>query len=91
MIEDSKFHEKELKRFGDRPPDIINKHPHVVKPDAVMRNTKLNFEHPDFWFMKGYDYVEDNLLDDALDSYRKAIRLNNRHLDAMNNMACIFE
>ena len=62
-----------------------------MKPTNTMRNAKLSMQNPDYWFVQGYDYFHRNLLLDALDSYRKALTLDNEHLNSINNMACVYE
>ncbi|CDW89040.1 tpr domain containing protein [Stylonychia lemnae] len=53
----------------------IDKLPVEMKPSAKVRNKRLDFNDPDFWFIKGYDHFKDFQLESAIDSYRQAIRI----------------
>lgn len=45
---------------------------HDVTPSEKLRNMKLDFHKPDFWYLKGYDHYHSskNEIESAVDSYR---------------------
>ena len=69
----------------------INKSPINQVPDPKLKNKRFNFEDADFWYLKGYDHYNKSELDSAIDSYRQAVRLNQRHYHAMVNLANCYE
>eukprot|EP00347_Sterkiella_histriomuscorum_P006255 403353470 len=58
----------------DRRKIKIEKSPIEIKPTQQLRNKRLDFQNPDFWFMKGFDHFKEMHLESAIDSYRYAIR-----------------
>ncbi len=52
---------------------------------------RFNFDDANFWYLKGFDHYSKGELDSAVDSYRQAIRLNQRHFNSMMNLANCYE
>lgn len=60
-------------------------------PDLKLRKMKFTFQDANFWYVKGCRHSEKLEMDSAIDSYRQAIRLDSKHTEAMQNLACQHE
>lgn len=61
------------------------------RPDPKLKNRRFNFDDADFWYLKGFEHYSRGELDSAVDSYRQAIRLNQRHYNSLLNLANCYE
>ena len=69
----------------------INKSPNILDPDIKLKNMRFNFDDADFWYLKGHAHYLKSELDSAIDSYRQAVRINQRHYQSMINLANCYE
>lgn len=64
-----------------------------IAPDPKMMKQKYDFQNADFWYLKGYEHAHSsrNEVESAIDSYRQAIRLRPHFVQALHNLACMYE
>lgn len=63
----------------------------VIEPEHGTKNLKLNYQSSEFWFVKGHDHSVKLQMNSAIDSYRQAIKLNPKCVEAMHNLGCLYE
>jgi len=64
----------------------------TTEPTKSLRNSfGLNHSHSGYWFLQGFDFNGRGVTASAVDAYRQAIRIDPANIDAMMNMAAVYE
>jgi len=70
----------------------VNKNAVTIAPAKSMRNNyALDHSDSGYWFLQGYDFANDGVTATAVDAYRQALRIDPANIDAMMNMAAVYE